>query len=714
MFRIEVPDKHKGEIMSKKRVVGLIQARLGSSRFPEKIFQMVNGKTLIQIQIQRLKESKCLDDIGIVTTGSPQDDPVAEFCKGNSIKCYRGSEIDVLDRYYQAACKFEADVVVRLCGDCPLIDPYVVDELVGDFLSHPDGELDYLSNTEPLPTTYPDGMDVTVISFPALQEAWRNAVNPSAREHVTFYFYNNKDKFKVKKKDLTRDLSSYRFCVDYPEDVTLIEKIITEMDKRNIFGRMKELVDIVDEKGLKEINSKYKFGGGWKSAFAEDEKSKSSQAQKAPSLDNCKGNQLWEKVIEVIPGGAQTFSKMPYQHVEGVAPKFLFRGKGCKVWDLDGNEFIDSVLGLGAILVGHCRDEIDETYCQTAKEYFNTPSLPHPLEYDLALTLNEIIPSSEMVRYAKNGSDVTNAAVRLSRYVTGRDIIACTGYHGWHEWYIGATQRHAGIPEVYRNLTKVFEYNNFTSIEKIFKEHKDNVAAVILEPVNFYPPQGDFLHKLREFCNKNNTLLVFDEIVTGFRIDLGGAQKYFGVTPDLTCVGKSIANGYPLSALCGKAKYMREFKEVFFSGTFGGEIAALAAALKMIEIHKREKLSEHINKMGELLRDGFSDIIKELGINYCKTFGYGFWPKYSFEAVGDFSSREILTLFQQELVKRGVLTRSTVFVSLAHNEPDIRRMLQAMKESLLVVYKAVKEKRVPDYLEGSVIEPVIRDENIKH
>jgi len=699
--------------MDKKKIVGLIQARMGSSRLPEKIFKELNGKKLLGIQLDRLKKSEKLDIFGVITTGSPKDDPIVDFCKENSIDCYRGSEKDVLDRYYQAACKFEADVVVRLCSDCPLIDPYLVDEMIEEFLNYPGGT-DYLSNTEPLPTTYPDGMDVTIISFDALSKAWRQADKISEREHVTFYFYNNPDQFKVNKKNLPQDWSSYRFCLDYPEDLILIEKIITELDLRKSFGKMEELVAIVEEKDIKNINSKYQFGGGWGISFEKDQHMKYTKAQKAPALNTSKGSELWEKVTQVIPGGAQTFSKMPYQHVEGVAPKFLLRGRGCKVWDMDGNEFIDSVLGLGAILLGYSYEEVDQAVYETATNYFNSPSLPHPLEYKLAITLNEIIPNSEMVRYAKNGSDVTNAAVRLARFATGRNIIACTGYHGWHEWYIGATQRHAGIPKIIREFTKVFEYNNFQTIEKIFKEHKNDVAAVILEPVNFEPPKDDFLHKVQDLCNKNKTLLIFDEIVTGFRIDLGGAQKYFGVIPDLTCLGKSISNGYPLSVLCGKGEYMRMFKEVFFSGTFGGEITSIAAALKFIDIHKRKNLSKHITTMGEMLRDNINTIIKELEIPYCKAFGYGWWPKFSFESVDNFTSAEILTLFQQELVKRGLLTRSTIFLSLAHHEPHIRQMLQIIKEAMLVVREAVESKRVREFLEGRVIEPVIRDENIKH
>lgn len=698
----------------KLNIIAFIQARMGSKRFPGKVLAKVDGVTLLELQLKRVSRTKLLDKIVVIITGSPGDDDIYSLCQKQKITCFRGSERDVLDRYYRAAVEFNADIIVRLTADCPLTDPGIVDEMVRFFIEYPGG-LDYLGNTEPSPGTYPDGMDVSVFTFDALKRNWKEAEKPSEREHVIFYFHQHPEIFKIYRKDLDKNLSSYRFTVDHEEDLELVRQLVAELKRRKQFGSLKEILKIMYERPeLKSINSKYRMGEGWQSSFKKDEEVTSMQAVKAKPLVLKKGNEFWDKVIRVIPGGAQTFSKMPYQHVEGVAPKFLIRGKGCRVWDLDGNEFIDSVLGLGAIILGHTNSEVDKAAATTANEYFITPSLPHPLEYELALKMIELVPCAEMVRYGKNGTDVTSAAVRLSRHITKRDIIACTGYHGWQDWYIGATQRHSGVPEAVRKLTKVFQYNVLKSLEDIFRENPDNVAAVILEPVNFEPPQDGFLHKVRELCNKNKTLLIFDEIVTGLRIDIGGAQKYFGVTPDLGCFGKSIANGYPLSVLCGRAKYMEEFKEAFFSSTFGGEIVSIAAALKTLEIHQRENLSAKMNHLGEMLIKGWTSLVKELGITFSDIVGYGWWPKYRFHEHNGYTPLEILTLFQQELVKRGILTRNTVFLSLSHGEPEIREMLTAIKQALLIVKEAVENKKLKEFLEGRVIEPVIRDENIKH
>jgi len=415
--------------MGKRKVIAFVQARMGSNRLPGKVLKEIEGSPLLGILINRLKFCSLLNNIVIITSGSPKDDIIVDFCKKEGIEYFRGPEDDVLGRYYWAAYEYKADIVVRITADCPLIDPRIVDKMVGTFLSK---KCDFLSNMEPLPNTYPDGMDVSVLDFKALEKGWKEANRPSEREHVIFYFYKNPDKFKILKMECEQDYSDYRFTVDYPEDYELIKMLMLKLKEKEKFGHLEDLIEIMEENPeLKQINSGHRIGEGWQLSFAKDEQIEKIQAKKAEPLNCIKSDELWMEVIKVIPGGAQTFSKMPYQHVEGVAPKFLIRGKGCRVWDLDGNEFIDSILGLGAILFGHCNKEINNFAFEIAKDYFTTPSLPHPLEYELATRLIELIPCAEMVRYAKNGTDVTSAAVRLARYVTKRDVIACTGYHGW-------------------------------------------------------------------------------------------------------------------------------------------------------------------------------------------------------------------------------------------------------------------------------------------
>lgn len=365
-----------------------------------------------------------------------------------------------------------------------------------------------------------------------------------------------------------------------------------------------------------------------------------------------------------IPGGAQTFSKMESQYA--CWPQ-MHRGIGCRVWDTEGKEYIDLSMGLGAVTLGHCHKEVDD-YVKEAP--FICPSLPHPLEGVLAEKLCEIIPCAEMVKYGKNGSDVTSAAVRLARHLTKRDYVACCGYHGKDDWYVSVIQPN-GVPEVVRKLTRTFRYGDIDSLGKIIADS----ACVIMEPVSFNDP-GEFLHEVREICDKYGTILIFDEIVTGFRFHLGGAQALFGVTPDLATFGKGMGNGYPISALVGKEKYMSRLNEVFYSTTFGGELTGISAAIKTIDIMQREDVIGHIWHMGSML----------------DLSGYPPWRKFE----GDFS------YMQQELMKKGILTRNTVFISYDLKEPDMREVVRAI------------ESIDPNGKADKIIEPVIRDRMVDH
>jgi glutamate-1-semialdehyde 2,1-aminomutase/spore coat polysaccharide biosynthesis protein SpsF len=238
-------------------------------------------------------------------------------------------------------------------------------------------------------------------------------------------------------------------------------------------------------------------------------------------------------------------------------------------------------MALGPIILGHNYPSVTDAVMQQMQDG-TTFSLPHPLEVELAEMLVDIIPCAEMVRFAKNGSDATSGAVRLARAYTGRDIIACCGYHGWQDWYIGTTTRNRGVPKVVQELTVPFEYNNIESLKRIFSEHPGQVAAVIMEPFGVEEPRDGFLQEVRDLALHDRALLIFDEIITGFRLALGGAQEYFGITPDLACLGKAMGNGYPIAAVVGPSEIMQLFDEVFFSFTFGGETVSLAAAIATI------------------------------------------------------------------------------------------------------------------------------------
>ena len=341
--------------------------------------------------------------------------------------------------------------------------------------------------------------------------------------------------------------------------------------------------------------------------------------QDYPVID--RSNDLYNRAKELIPCGTQTLAKGPSQYVNGIAPKYLLKGQGSHVWDVDGNEYIDYNMGIGPLSLGYAHPVVDEAIRQQLSNGI-TFSLMHPLEVEVAELLHEIIPNAESVRFSKSGADVTSAAVRIARAYTGRSKILCCGYHGWHDWYVSTIARNAGIPGCIKDLTYTFSYND---IDSFIRSIDDDVAAVILEPVVFESPRGNFLHMVSEICKQKGILLIFDEMWTGFRMALGGAQEYFGIQADLATFSKAIANGMPLSVLTGKSEIMRVLEEeVFFFTTFGGEALSLAAAKATIQVMKDNNVIAAISSTGEILKEEYNKLAGDMGIDYTKTIGYNF------------------------------------------------------------------------------------------
>ncbi len=420
-------------------------------------------------------------------------------------------------------------------------------------------------------------------------------------------------------------------------------------------------------------------------------------------------SQEWfERGKRVVPGCTQTFSKGWTQFTFGASPIFLKSGRGCRVIDVDGNEFIDYPMALGPIILGHNYPAVTEAVVQQMWDG-TTFSLPHPLEVEVAELLAEIIPCAEMVRFAKNGSDATSGAVRLARAYTGREIIACCGYHGWQDWYIGTTTRNRGVPKAVQELTVPFEYNNLDNLKRIFAEHAGQVAAVIMEPVGVEEPRGGFLEEIRELTRREGALLIFDEVVTGFRLALGGAQEYFGVTPDLACLGKGMANGYPLAAVVGARKFMELFNEVFFSFTFGGETVSLAAALATIKETRDKNVINHLWEQGQKLKDGYNVLARKFGVE-CYTECIGLPPRTvtTFKDETEKESLVLKSLFQQECLKRGVLFSGSHNVCYSHSNADIDHTLRVYRTAMEILAESIQRGDVMQRLEGEPVQPVFR------
>ncbi len=315
--------------------------------------------------------------------------------------------------------------------------------------------------------------------------------------------------------------------------------------------------------------------------------------------DITKSRELLNKSEGLIPANTQTLAKGPTQWTKGISPVYLVKGKNAHVWDADGNEYIDYNMGIGPLVLGYCYDKVDNAIRKQLEDGI-TFSLMHPLEVELSEKIRSIVPNAEMVRFSKTGCDVTTAAVRAARAFTKREKVLCCGYHGWHDWYISVTDRNAGIPKAVQELTFTFNYNDINSL---IDSIDDDTACVILEPFVFEEPRNDFLKKVKEVCEKNGTLLIFDEMWTGFRIALGGAQQYFGVKADLAVFSKAIANGMPISVITGRKDVMSLFdKDVFFFTTFGGEALSLAAAMAVIDEIEKKNVPAYLSEKGKIIK----------------------------------------------------------------------------------------------------------------
>lgn len=402
----------------------------------------------------------------------------------------------------------------------------------------------------------------------------------------------------------------------------------------------------------------------------------------------------------VTPGGAQTLSKRAERFTEGSYPVALTHGDGAYVFDVDGNRYLDMICGLASMTLGYSNRHVtDRAIDQIMKGV--TFSLATELEAEVAEKINAMVPCSEMVRFVKTGSEATEAAIRVARKATGRDVILTvgSGYHSWHSWFQAVKPEHPGIPKPYEWMTMPVAYNDLDEMETAVHCWFDTVptwainelrgvAAIILEPCHYEPPAVGFLKGVRELCTSKNIVLIFDEMVTGFRWANGGAQEYFGVTPDLATFGKACANGYPLAFLCGKADLMQHADVV--SGTFGGETLSLAACSAVLDIYQREPVVERLWIRGQQFQDGVNDAIKELGIPaVCN--GFAVKPRIRFTYGSDQTNNLALSLFVQELAAHGVLWHPAGGnISAVMSEEDIRNAVDTCRAALYVTRTALK------------------------
>jgi glutamate-1-semialdehyde aminotransferase len=395
---------------------------------------------------------------------------------------------------------------------------------------------------------------------------------------------------------------------------------------------------------------------------------------------------LLKRAREVVPGASQTLSKNPRMFPENAYPAYLERGSGCRVWDVDGNEYVDYILGLASITLGYDYPAVTEAVRHQAGQG-SIFSLPHPLEVEVSERLTEIIPCAEMVRFFKTGSEANAAAIRVARAATGRDVVALCGYHGWLDWYAITTPRSKGVPKDFAHFVAPFNFNDLPSLERVLDENFGKVAAVIMEATFVDAPAPGFLETVKTLAHRHGALFIFDEIVTGFRWAKGGAQEYFGVVPDLATLGKGLANGLPLAAVVGKKGLMAELgsDDVFVSSTFGGDTLALAAARATIDVYTREPVIERLWAVGRRFQEGFRAAAARVGVPV-ECIGYPVHPKIVFRHQDEKEEEKRMGIFLEQTAQRGVLFHFAGFnTSFSHSDADVDETVTACEQALGVI-----------------------------
>ena len=667
------------------KIVAIVQARMGSKRLPGKVMRSVNGKSVIELLLMRLSKSKLIDLIVVATSKEPVNEPLIKHIEELGFFCEQGSEDDVLSRFYEVANKYKADVIVRITGDCPVIDSELVDEVINGYLS---SETEYFSNVHP--PTYPDGLDVEVFSREVLNKTNKEAKLLSDREHVTSFIIQS-NKFSIDGISYKDDLSRMRWTLDELDDFRVITKIFKKFHP-NIFFSWKEVLD-------------YQL-----SEPSEFKKNKLIKRNQGAIMG--KGQKLYKRAKQLIPGGNMLLSKRPEMFLPDFWPSYFSKAKDCKVWDLDGNEYIDmSIMGIGTNILGYGRQEIDKAVLETVKEG-NMSTLNCSEEVYLAEKLVEMHAWSDMVKFARSGGEANSVAIRIARAASCKDQVAVCGYHGWHDWYLAANLNNEdnaeldghllpglepnGVPQNLRGTVFPFDYNNFEQLENIVNNH--DIGTIKMEVIRNQEPTDNFLQKVRQLATEKGIVLIFDECTSGFRETFGGIHKKYQVDPDIAMFGKAMGNGYAITAILGRREIMEAAQSTFISSTFWTERIGPTAALKTLEIMEKERSWEVITNIGVNIRSGIKSLADKHKLDIDLS-GIPALTAYSFK--GD-KALKYKTLVTQEMLKKGYLASNATYVSTAHEPKIVDDYLQALDPVFNLVKECEEGMDIDKLLEGSV------------
>ena len=643
----------------------------------------IGGLPMIQLLLSRLRLSKEIDQIVVATTVCESNKPLVDFVRGLGIECEQGSEQDVLSRFLQVAEKFQADVIVRITGDCPLVDATLVDECVRQFKSE---TLDYLSNIDP--PTFPDGLDIEVVTHAALQRAASESGRDYDHEHVTPYVRES-GLFKKANISHVHDFSDCRWTVDEAKDLEVISNVFNHFSPDIYFG-WQQVLDL--QKSKPEL-------------FIANQKIVRNEGASMGA-----GQKLWKRAKQVIPGGNMLLSKRAEMFAPDQWPAYFSKAKGCKVWDLDGKEYIDmSIMGIGTNTLGYGHPEIDEAVMRTVQAG-NMSTFNCPEEVYLAEKLVELHPWADMVRFARSGGEANAIAIRIARAASGRDKVAICGYHGWHDWYLSANlgddkslDGHLipglepnGVPRNLKGTVFPFNYNRFDELEALVNQQ--DIGVIKMEVVRNMGPEDDFLHKVRKLATDKKIVLIFDECTSGFRETFGGLHKKYGVEPDMAMFGKAMGNGYAITATIGKREVMEAAQSTFISSTFWTERIGPTAALKTLEVMEKIRSWETITNTGLLIRQGWQNLANKHDLKISH-WGLPALTGFSFLSPQALAYKTLIT---QEMLEKGYIAGNSVYVCTEHTPDVVSQFFETLDPIFGLIRECENGRDVASLLKGPV------------
>ena len=665
------------------KIVAVVQARMGSTRLPNKVMKPIGGIPMIELLLARLAMAKRVDQIVLATSTDERNLLLVEHVQNLGYVCVRGSENDVLQRYLDAATEVDADVLVRITGDCPLVDPVLIDQAIDEFLSQ---SVEYHSNTSP--ATFPDGLDIEVFTIDALKRAALESQDSFDHEHVTPYL-RKPGLFKSSAMLNGEDLSGLRWTVDEPADFEVICHVFQHFAP-NVHFSWKQVLDLQKTQPA---------------LFAANH---SIQRNEGALMGM--GQKLWKRAKAVIPGGNMLLSKRAEMFLPEQWPAYFSKAKGCEVWDMDGHRYTDmSIMGIGTNILGYGHDEVDAAVRQTV-DAGNMSTFNCPEEVYLAEKLVEIHPWADMARLARSGGEANAIAIRIARAASGRDKVAVCGYRGWHDWYLSANLGDGenlaghllpgldpkGVPQNLRGTVFPFNYNNFQQLEDLV--NANDIGVIKMEVVRNMGPEDNFLLKVRQMATERGIVLIFDECTSGFRETFGGLHKKYGVEPDMAMFGKALGNGYGITATIGRRAVMEAAQSTFISSTFWTERIGPTAALKTLEVMERVKSWETITQTGLNIRECWQKLADKHGLKI-DHWGLPALTGFTFKSEHALAYKTLIT---QEMLAKGYLASNSVYVCTEHTQEVIAGYFDALDPLFATIKECEEGRDVLSMLKGPI------------